>query len=80
MVVRESMSADLLERLIADIVAVTERLVESDPVDLSGLQTHVHRTRIERRRDHAEKHGQQAHDQPPHWMAKMGEGIHRTVC
>lgn len=74
------MSADLLERLIADIIAVTERLVDSDPVDLSTLQTHAHRSRIERRRDHAEKLGQQAHDQPRHQMAKMGEGVHKTVC
>ena len=74
------MSADLLERLIADIVAVTERLVDSDPVDLSRLQTEAHRSRVERRRDHTGKHGQQAHDQPPRWMARMGEGVHKTVC
>ncbi|OKL61807.1 Glutamate decarboxylase [Talaromyces atroroseus] len=79
-VVRESMSADLLERLIADIVAVTDSLVDSDPVDLSRLQTHPHQTRIERRQHRSKEHGQQAHDQPPTWMSKMGEGVHKTVC
>lgn len=74
------MSADLLERLIADIVAVTERLIDSDPVDLSRLQTHTHRTRIERRRDHTEKHGHQAYHEPASRMSKMGEGVHKTVC
>jgi glutamate decarboxylase len=70
------MTADLLERLMADIIAVTERLVDSDPVDLSRLQTQAHRTRVERRRDHLEKNGKQAHG----GMAKMGEGVHKTVC
>lgn len=79
-VVRESMSADLLERLIGDIVAVTERLVDSDPVDLSRLQSHPHHSRVERRQHGSKQHGQQAHDQPPVWMKKMGEGIHKTVC
>jgi glutamate decarboxylase len=79
-VVRESMTADLLERLIADIVAVTEKLVDSDPVDLSRLQSHPHRSRVERRRDVSEKEGHQANEQSPGWMAKMGEGVHKTVC
>lgn len=79
-VVRESMSADLLERLIADIVAVTDSLVDSDPVDLSRLQTHPHQTRIERRQHQSEAHGKHAHRQPRTRMDKMGEGVHKTVC
>ncbi|EED15352.1 glutamate decarboxylase, putative [Talaromyces stipitatus ATCC 10500] len=79
-VVRESMTADLLERLIADIVAVTEKLVDSDPVDLSRLQTHPDRTRLERKRHHFKELGQQTIDRPHSGMARMGEGVHKTVC
>lgn len=39
MVIRESMAADLLDRLISDIVAVTERLMVTEPADLSAFQT-----------------------------------------
>ncbi|RVX73544.1 hypothetical protein B0A52_02432 [Exophiala mesophila] len=37
-VVRESMSLDLLDRLISDIIAVTQSLMESDVFDLQALQ------------------------------------------
>ncbi|KAJ3570023.1 hypothetical protein NPX13_g5873 [Xylaria arbuscula] len=37
-VVRESMSLDLLDRLITDIVAVTENLIEQQDSDLSALK------------------------------------------
>ena len=47
-VVRESMAADLIDRLIGDIVAVTEKLMESEPVDLGAL--HTGPTSVERRR------------------------------
>jgi glutamate decarboxylase len=73
------MSADLLERLIADIVAVTDSLVDSDPVDLSRLQTHPHQTRIERRHQRSTEHGKRAH-QLPSGLSKLGEGVHKTVC
>ena len=36
--VRESMSLDLLHRLHANIIAVTEQLIETDPLDLSAFQ------------------------------------------
>ncbi|KAK9490718.1 pyridoxal phosphate-dependent transferase [Lipomyces doorenjongii] len=36
-VVRESMSADLLEQLCEDIVIVTESLISSDPIDMAAL-------------------------------------------
>lgn len=78
MVVRESMSADLLERLISDIVAVTERLVDSDPVDLSSLQ--IHPNTVEKSRSRYRRHGQQQHDQPRSRLGGMGEGIHKSVC
>ena len=76
-VVRESMSADLLERLISDTVAVTERLVDSDPVDLSSLQSNHHGINQHSR---SQVHGQQDHHAPASRMKKMGEGVHKTVC
>ncbi|QKX59996.1 uncharacterized protein TRUGW13939_07138 [Talaromyces rugulosus] len=77
-VIRESMSADLLERLISDIVAVTERLVKSDPVDLSNLQTEAHHTRIERHQRKSKAHEQQ--NSGKNWMKSMGQGVHKSVC
>ncbi|KAJ9245236.1 putative glutamate decarboxylase [Paecilomyces variotii] len=74
-VVRESMSADLVDRLISDIVAVTERLMESDAVDLAQLQTGP--TSLERSGDGKKR--QKSHERKPgkHPMAK---GIHKSVC
>ena len=37
-VVRESMSLDLPDRLITDIIAITEQLMDADPLDLAALQ------------------------------------------
>ena len=75
MVVRESLSADLIDRLICDIVAVTERLVASDAVDLAALQTH--HVSAETRFKH-ERHTPQKHHK--RHMKAMGQGIHRSVC
>ncbi|KAM5456007.1 glutamate decarboxylase gad1 [Microsporum canis] len=82
-VVRESMAADLIDKLVADIIAITERLMKSDPVDLSALQTGP--TSLERRRVKKKNH--------PHKVSKrsngkngksaghpMKSGIHRSVC
>lgn len=78
MVVRESMSADLLERLIGDIVAVTERLVESDPVDLSNLQTEAHHTRVQRHKNQSNAHEQQNSGKDR--IKELGKGVHKSVC
>lgn len=72
------MSADLLERLIGDIVAVTERLVESDPVDLSNLHTASHHKRVERHQNQSKEHIQ--HHSHEDRMKAMGEGVHKSVC
>ena len=72
-VVRESMSLNLLDRLIRDICAVTETLMNSDLADVSAWQPSV-----STEKKHA-SHGLQAHEK--HKARKpMGEGIHRTVC
>lgn len=39
-VIRESFSFDLIDRLVTDLVSVTETLMENDEVDLSVLQGH----------------------------------------
>ncbi len=74
MVVRESMSLDLLDRLITDIITVTEQLMNSDPMDLSAFQpgaTSIEKQHQSKGLDHANKH-----------KAKrpMSKGVHRTVC
>ena len=75
-VVRESMSLDLLDRLITDIVTVTEQLMKSDPMDLSFIQGGAASNTIEKQHqskgvDHANKHKAQR---------PMSKGVHRTVC
>ena len=75
-VVRESMSMDLLDRLISDIIAVTQDLVEADAFDLSALQGAA--TAIEK------SHGSQGVDaksRSKHGSKHpMHKGVHRTVC
>ncbi|KAL8686576.1 MAG: hypothetical protein Q9224_005407 [Gallowayella concinna] len=73
-VVRESMSLDLLDRLITDIISVTEQLMNTDAVDLAAFQpgaTGVEKLHQSRGVDHRTKH-----------LARrpMSEGVHRTVC
>lgn len=73
-VVRESMSLDLLDRLITDIIAITEQLMNSDPIDLSAFQpgaTSIEKQHQSKGVDHANKHKAQR---------PMSKGVHRTVC
>jgi glutamate decarboxylase len=73
-VVRESMSLDLLDRLISDIVAVTQTLMESDPVDLAAFQPAA--TSIEKQHSSLGVDAKNRH----HATRPMSEGVHRTVC
>ena len=74
-VVRESMSLDLLDRLITDIVSITETLMKTDAVDLAAFQpsstTSVEKASMSKGLEAKDKH-----------KAKrpMHHGIHRTVC
>ena len=68
-VVRESMSFDLLDRLISDICAVTTTLMENDVGTLDWAQPRNHSP--EKDASSADK-GKQKHT--------MSNGIHRTVC
>jgi glutamate decarboxylase len=73
-VVRESMSMDLLDRLINDIVEVTENLMKSDAIDLAAWQP----TPSSVEKKHANP-GLGAH-QKHHSKNPMHNGIHRSVC
>jgi glutamate decarboxylase len=75
-VVRESMSMDLLDRLISDIISVTQDLMESDAFDLSALQGAA--STIEK--THASP-GVDAKTRHKHGSKRpMHKGIHRAVC
>lgn len=69
-VIRESMSFDLLDELITDLVQVTETLMEHDEVDLSIL----HKTR---RKGHKKTKGEGEGNKK---VKRMEDGIHRSVC
>ena len=73
-VVRESMSLDLLDRLITDIIAITEQLMDADPLDLAAFQpgaTTIEKQHQSKGIDHANKHKAER---------PMSKGVHRTVC
>jgi glutamate decarboxylase len=74
-VVRESMTLDLLDRLIADLVSVTENLINNDQTDLSALH-HDSAGSATTQRD--SKDSKQASEKGT--PRRMEDGIHRTVC
>lgn len=68
------MSLDLLDRLITDIISVTENLMNSDPVDMAAFQTGA--------RGVEKAHQSMGVDEKNKHKAKrpMAHGVHRTVC
>ncbi|SMY23245.1 unnamed protein product [Zymoseptoria tritici ST99CH_1A5] len=75
-VVRESMSLDLLDRLITDICEVTENIMNTDAVDMQVYQPASSNTTTEKK--HSSR-GLGAHEK--HKAKRpMSEGVHRTVC
>lgn len=79
-VVRESMSFDLLDRLVTDICATTQTLIESDAQDLSLLNGHLSKTKGSAEKEHGSvgiKHGK---GQGKGGRRPMSEGVHRAVC
>lgn len=75
-VVRESMSLDLLDRLITDIVSVTETLMNTDAVDLAAFQpagssVEKQHQSLGKNAQHRAKHGS---------SRPMSHGVHRSVC
>jgi glutamate decarboxylase len=75
-VVRESMSYDLLDRLITDICATTQQLIESDPIDLAPFQGKDHS--IEK--EHSSKGQKHGKGQGKGGRRPMTDGVHRAVC
>lgn len=75
-VVRESMSLDLLDRLITDLISTTQTLMESDAVDLSALQ-HVTPT-VEK--VHSSKGVDAKQRSKKGSKRPMHHGVHRAVC
>lgn len=68
------MSMDLLDRLIADILTVTQQLMDTDEVDLSAFQpgaSTIEKQHMSTGVDHKNKHNAQR---------PMEEGVHRSVC
>jgi glutamate decarboxylase len=66
------MSLDLLDRLIADICAVTEALMSSDAIDLAAWQPFSES--VEKKK--SKKSSEDAKD----GKHPMHKGIHRAVC
>lgn len=91
-VVRESMSFDLLDRLISDICQVTQTLMDNDEVDLSILQkNNKRRVPLKSEQQDDKNKGQEdggktttMEERGKEIVAgepkKMAEGIHRAVC
>lgn len=78
-VVRESMSYDLLDRLITDICAVTEQLMQSDEIDLAPFQFHPAVGPKDKDKDKGKK--KEAHKgHGKGGKRPMTEGVHRSVC
>lgn len=85
-VIRETMTFDLLERLLTDIVEVTESLIENDQIDLQVLKKHHSRRRVRVKGDEEEEkkkrkeHKEGASKELGQEVKTMEDGIHRAVC
>jgi len=80
-VVRETMTFDLLEHLITDIVEVTETLIEHDEIDLQALKKHHSRRRVRAKGDDEKnKKKEGAAKEIGKEVRSMKDGIHRAVC
>ncbi|KAI9842397.1 MAG: hypothetical protein M1838_003149 [Thelocarpon superellum] len=75
-VVRWSMSLDLMERLVADIIAVTQALIESTQAGQPIVPPRYGRGSTEK------QHSSQGHDDRHKHQASrpMHHGVHRSVC
>ena len=73
-VVRETLSLDMIDRLITDICSVTEMLMKSDTLDLAAWQP----TSPSVEKQHS-SHGLEVKNK--HKARRpMHEGVHRSVC
>ena len=68
------MSMDLLDRLISDILTITQQLMSTDAVDLAAFQpgsSSVEKQHMSKGFDNQNRHKAQR---------PMKKGVHRTVC
>ncbi|KAF7861456.1 hypothetical protein EAF04_008021 [Stromatinia cepivora] len=79
-VVRESMSFDLLDRLIADICATTQNLIDNDKQDLSILNEHLSKGHGSAEKTHGSLGHRHGKGQGKGGERPMSHGVHRTVC
>ncbi|KAK2048735.1 glutamate decarboxylase [Colletotrichum somersetense] len=83
-VIRETMTFDLLEHLISDIVEVTETLMEHDEIDLQVLKKHHSRRRVRVKGDEEKNKKREGAEGAAREIGKevrsMEDGIHRAVC
>lgn len=77
-VVRDSMTFDLLDRLISDIVGVTQTMMDNDQIDLAILQKP--RRKLELKSEQAQKAIGDVGRALEKEGGRMAEGIHRSVC
>ncbi|CZR51631.1 glutamate decarboxylase 2 [Phialocephala subalpina] len=78
-VVRESMSFDLLDRLISDICATTQNLIDNDKGDLSILSSPKDNS-AEKAHSSTGAHPHPQKGQGHGGKKPMTEGVHRAVC
>lgn len=73
MVVRESLSLDMIDRLVTDICSVTELLIKTDSADLAAFQpsASVEKTHANKGLKKEHKHKAQR---------PTSDGVYRTVC
>ncbi|KAK4124874.1 glutamate decarboxylase [Parathielavia appendiculata] len=86
-VVRVNMSFDLLDRLVTDVVQVTETLMQKDEVDLSILQEQQRKGPVVKKKKEDEEEekekegeGRKVKRVGEEVKKRMADGIHRTVC
>ena len=73
-VVRESLSLDMIDRLVTDIIHVTESISSSDTGDLLAWQPQA--PSIEKQHSSQGLQNQHKHKA----KRPMNEGVHRAVC
>ena len=83
-VIRESMSFDLLDRLISDICQVTQTLMDNDEIDLSILQKNKRKVPLKSEQEKKGEGDKTAQERGKDIVSgetkRMAEGIHRSVC
>ncbi|KAL6705500.1 glutamate decarboxylase gad1 [Coniothyrium glycines] len=74
-VVRESLSLDMIDRLVTDIIAVTETLIKTDAADLAGFQPSAAPSveKIHASLGHKKEHKHKAKN-------PTEKGVYRAVC